>query len=36
MKIESKTVHWGDRKKVGGFTPAIDNMLIARTLGFNS
>ena len=21
MKIESKTVHWGDRRKAGDFTP---------------
>ena len=36
MKIESKTVHWGDRKKVGGFTPVTTPIYTAASYVYDS
>jgi cystathionine gamma-synthase/methionine-gamma-lyase len=36
MKIESKTVHWGDRKKIGGFTPVTTPIYTAASYVYDS
>jgi cystathionine gamma-synthase/methionine-gamma-lyase len=36
MKIESKTVHWGDRKKTGGFTPVTTPIYTAASYVYDS
>jgi cystathionine beta-lyase/cystathionine gamma-synthase len=36
MKIESKTVHWGDRRKTGGFTPVTTPIYTAASYVYDS
>jgi cystathionine beta-lyase/cystathionine gamma-synthase len=36
MKIESKTVHWGDRRKAGNFTPSTTPIYTASTYIYDS
>ena len=36
MKIESKTVHWGDRKKAGNFVPSTTPIYTASTYIYDS
>ncbi len=36
MKIESKTVHWGDRKKTGGFIPVTTPIYTASSYVYDS
>ena len=36
MKIESKTVHWGDRRKAGGFTPVTTPIYTAASYVYES
>jgi cystathionine beta-lyase/cystathionine gamma-synthase len=36
MKIESKTVHWGDRRKTGGFTPVTTPIYTAASYVYES
>ncbi len=36
MKIESKTVHWGDRRKAGGFTPVTTPIYTAASYVYDS
>ena len=36
MKIESKTVHWGDRKKTGSFTPVTTPIYTAASYVYDS
>lgn len=36
MKIESKTVHWGDRKKTGGYVPVTTPIYTAASYAYDS
>src|ERR1700687_33014 len=36
MKIESKTVHWGDRRKAGDFTPVTTPIYTAASYAYES
>lgn len=36
MRIESKTVHWGDRKKTGGFVPVTTPIFTAASYAYDS
>ncbi len=36
MKIESKTVHWGDRRKAGNFMPSTTPIYTASSYVYDS
>jgi len=36
LKIESKTVHWGDRKRTGGFVPVTTPIYTAASYAYDS